>query len=183
MRKSSKTHIKSNFSEMMASTLKKRKKKGFNYSCNPDLTMWVSGHVCVCVCLCHRVHVSVYVTYMQACASAFWLSVHVCMCVPQARQSMLLLGSSPLSPQRPQCECKCVINLTWTSRGVRAAVDLTLTHPSISLSLSPSPSHLSPCPISLPLSLLLLSILFFDCGTVGMLGQKQAYRAPIYPRG
>lgn len=71
------------------------KKKGFNYSCNPDLTVWVSGHVCVCVFLCHRVHVSVYVTYMQACASAFWLSVHVCMCVPQARQSMLLLGSSP----------------------------------------------------------------------------------------
>lgn len=78
------------------------KKKGFSYSCNPDLTVWVSGHVCVCVCLCHRVHVSVYVTYMQACAWAFWLSVHVCMCVPQARQSTLLLGSSPLSPQRPQ---------------------------------------------------------------------------------
>lgn len=123
--------------------LQLKKKKGFNYSCNPDLTVWVSGHVCVCVFLCHRVHVSVYVTYMQACASAFWLSVHVCMCVPQARQSMLLLGSSPLSPQRPQCECKCVINLTWTSRGVRAAVDLTLTHPSISLSVSLSSLPLS----------------------------------------
>lgn len=147
--------------------------------------MWVAGHVCVCVCLCHRVHVSVYVTYMQACASASWLSVHVCMCVPQARQSMLLLGSSPLSPQRPQCVWVQVCDQSHVDQSWCQGSSGSDSHSPLylSLSLSPSPSHLSPCPISRPLSLLLLSILFFDCGTVGMLGQKQAYRAPIYPRG
>lgn len=72
------------------------------------------------------------------------------------------------------CECERVINLTWTSHGVRAAVDLTL-------------------PLSLPLisprlpSLYLLlfcsspSVLFLDRGlTVGVPGQERGYRALIF---
>ena len=139
--------------------------------------MSVRSHRPTCVFVCLHVHTSSHASCMRARARVRRGRSCVCVCVPQARQSMLLLGSSPLSrQQRPQCVRVCVINLTWTSHGVRAAVDLTLPLPlSLSLSLSLSPSVLpfsSSSPVSLPLSLSLLSIHPFPLTvwTVGVAG-------------
>lgn len=149
MRKSSKTHIKSNFSEMMASTLKKKEKKKALIIAVTQILPCESRATCAFVFVC-------VIACTCLCTSLTCKRVHQhsgcpCMCVcvsPRLDKACYSLAVPPChSRGLSVCECKCVINLTWTSRGVRAAVDLTLTHPSISLSLSVSLS-LSSLPLS-----------------------------------
>lgn len=126
---------------------------------------------CTCLCTsltCKRVHQHSGCPCMCVCVSPRLDKACYSLAVPPCHRRGLSVSASVWSISRGPV---VVSGQQW--------IWLSLTP----LSLSLSPSHLSPCPISLPLSLLLLSSLFFDCGTVGMLGQKQAYRAPIYPRG